>query len=637
MALRTETRYSFGRYWMEVNYRRDIDWLRAFAVLSVIGFHFEFTGFRGGFVGVDVFFVISGFLIGRMVMADLAAGTFSFSRFYERRIRRLVPALYVMLIATSFIGGFILFGAERAEFLRSIVFVATFTSNVLFWTQSGYFDRASSEKPLLHTWSLGIEEQFYIFLPILLLLAWRLGAHRAARLFVLTIALASFLVSYSLVSSDRAGAFFLIQSRAWELLLGVLLVWIPTPRSPWTGHAARSIGLTMIIIAILSYPSGIAFPGVNALLPCMGAALFISGGTLSLRAPPIEWIGRMSYSLYLWHWPIYTFAKMRTLSMVLAPSEKILLIVALISVSYASYRFIELPARTILASSRRVFAYTASATAAGILLAIIGASTSFTETFDSKVATLKSYERLTGMERERSCFAEDWTSTNHPECFMQETSKPAILLWGDSLADHYMPGMESAISRAKLLQANAAGCFPTFFHPVKQYGFCDKLATRVRAFVQTSSPSLVIISADWVGYSQRMGLGPMIADLKSTVAAIGVPVVLIGPSIQFKGRLPAMLLRAAMRNIEPLSANEFMIEGLFDLDENMKAALSSTPNLSYVSSLAVTCPAGVCPLIVDNGAPITWDHGHLTAEGSRYVIRGLAPAIFGRYANAGAR
>lgn len=613
---------------MRFDYRADIDWLRALAVIAVIGFHFEITGFRGGFVGVDVFFVISGFLIGRIVQAELAAGTFSFLKFYERRIRRLVPALYVMLVVAALIGWGFLFGSERSDFLRSIVAVATFTSNIIFWTQSGYFDRASSEKPLLHTWSLGIEEQFYILLPVLLWAIWRWRNVAAVRLCVGALTLASFWVSCSL--TDRGAAFFLIQSRAWELLVGVMVVWIPTPRQQWLGHAARVLGITLIVIAVLAFPPGVAFPGTNALLPVLGAAVFICGGPLSWRVPPIELIGRMSYSLYLWHWPIYTLAKMRTLSLTLTMADKVALLCALVAVSYASYRWIERPARSVQARPKVIFTYAAAATVALLLFAAVSTWLSSFAPYSDKVASLKTYEALTGMERTGTCYIEDWTTTNHPECFTRD-ARPTVLLWGDSLADQYMPGLSDAAGQEfKVLQANAAGCFPTLTVELKQYGFCDTLASRVIRLVTEDQPRIVVISGDWVGYGKRIGMDQMAQDLKTTVAKLGLPVVLIGPSVQFKGRLPSMLMRAAIRGSEPISSSEFLLPGLFDLDRSLKTALSDTTNLTYLSALDSICPLGNCPLTVEGGIPLTWDHGHLTATASRYVARSLAPTIFGK-------
>jgi peptidoglycan/LPS O-acetylase OafA/YrhL len=610
------------------DYRRDVDWLRAVAVVSVIGFHFEISGFRGGFVGVDVFFVISGFLIGRIVQSELLDKSFSFLAFYERRIRRLIPALYVMLVVSLLAGMDILSGTERSEFLRSITGVATFTANIFFWMQSGYFDRASSEKPLLHTWSLGVEEQFYILLPILLWLLLRLRGTPAMKRGVAALAVASLLVSQSLLSSADGSAFFLLQSRAWELLTGVLLVWIPSPRRPWVVHAARGLGLILIVTAILSYTPRTSFPGINALLPCAGAALFLIGGASAHRFAPLEQVGRMSYSLYLWHWPIYSFAKLKSVTLTVPVGEKLLLILLLAGAATASYLLIERPARTAPVRRGTVFASAACATVILLIAGALGSRVIGTTPQDASIAALQAYE--TYMEkRTGTCFSEDWPRNSHPECFVTKDTGQTLLLWGDSLADHYMAGLTSvAPSDVQVLQANAAACYPSFSKAIKQYEFCDSLANTVQSFIQSEPPALVIISADWLGYSKRLGFSTMVADLKSTIAAIGVPVVLIGPSVQFKGRLPSILTRAKLRGDGPPASLDIMAEGLTELDGDMMRAFRDVEALSYVSVLNAICPKGGCPLMIGHDIPLTWDHGHLTRAGSEYAAHELAGAIF---------
>lgn len=615
------------------SYRQDVDWLRALAVVAVIGFHFEFTGFRGGYVGVDVFFVISGFLIGRIVQTELAAETFSFSNFYERRIRRIVPALYVMVAIVWLVGAVVLLGTEKAEFQRSILAVVTFTSNILFWSQSGYFDRASAEKPLLHTWSLGIEEQFYLILPILLWALVKLRSTVGLRTVIVVVGVASFWQSTSLVSSDRSAAFFLIQSRAWELLLGTALVWMPALRAPWLARVARVAGLALIVAAIQAFPAGAPFPGINALLPCMGAALFILAGPVTWRMPPVELIGKMSYSLYLWHWPVYTLAKLRSLTLTLTLSEKIALLGLLGVVSYASYRLIELPVRSSTMKRAAVFKLAGMATALLLVTAGVGAWwPTAASRDDATVASLKAYDALAG-ERDRPCHTEDWTADNHADCLSAIGDKRTVLVWGDSLADHFMPGLAHyASGGVALLQANAAGCFPTFAS-LKQFGFCDTLAQRVKIFVRDRPPSLTIISGDWVGYAKRIGVDAMIADLQSTIAALNAPVALMGPSVQFKGRLPALLMRARLRDVM-LPASDVVLDGLYDLDDKMRRAFDGMPNVFYQSPLNVICPERVCLLTVGDGVPVTWDHGHLTADASKFIINSLGPSIFGAYASA---
>ncbi|MEH2513259.1 peptidoglycan/LPS O-acetylase OafA/YrhL [Nitrobacteraceae bacterium AZCC 1564] len=607
-------------------HRRDIDWLRAIAVITVIGFHFEIPGFRGGFVGVDIFFVISGLLIGRIIQSELAAGTFSFLSFYERRIRRLIPALYVMLVIVALAGGEVLFGSERSDFVRSILGVATFTSNVMFWSQSGYFDRASSEKPLLHTWSLGIEEQFYILLPLVLWLLFRIQSVNIRRACIAALAVCSFLVSQWLLNRDAAGAFFLIQSRAWELLAGVMLTWLPVMRLGWIAHLLRVAGVTLITIAVLSYTPRMAFPGLNALLPVIGAALFLSAGPTSLRARPVELIGQMSYSLYLWHWPIFTLAKLGSVTQTVTAAEKLVLFALLAVAASASYFLIERRFRYAPISQRTVFVGSAATTALLVAVAILGTSSTRTSAQASH-----SYETQLDSAYVGRCFAQDWTLDKHPECFSFDHRKQVAFLWGDSLAAQYYPGLSGEVpDGTTLLYATGAACFPTFNPIFGQKDYCAPLAKQVRTFLNTASVRLLIISGDWLTYSQEAGIANFVSNLKTTIAQVGVPVVLIGPSVQFRGRLPSILTRAFARTGKLPETHDIILEELATLDRDMKSAFSSVEGVTYISALDTLCPQGNCRLVVGSDVPLVWDHAHLTVEGSKYAGHLLSPPIFSR-------
>ena len=324
---------------MRRDYREDIDWLRAIAVLAVVAFHFEAPAVYGGFVGVDIFFVISGFLITGIIQSEVKADNFSFARFYERRVRRLLPALYAMAVLTAIPAFHYLLTSERAEFFRSVAAVVTFTSNFFFWFQTGYFDHAAVEKPLLHTWSLAVEEQFYLALPLLLFVLLRVarGSRMALPAALGLLTLASFALSVWLMRTDRsANAFFMSPPRAWEFLVGgiVALDGFPVLRHARARQFARGIALVMLAVPIFSLRQGPGFPGVNALLPCLGATLFIWSGIgvpsqLRGRFSPLniaKFFGQISYSLYLCHWPLFTFARFSKSSLVLATGDKVALL-----------------------------------------------------------------------------------------------------------------------------------------------------------------------------------------------------------------------------------------------------------------------------------------------------------------------
>ena len=305
----------------KLHYRPDIDGLRAIAVLSVLAYHLRINMFRGGFVGVDVFFVISGYLISAIILKDIAAGTFSIVSFYERRVRRIFPALIALFVGTTLLAYFFFLPTELIGFAKSLLAALFSVSNFYFWRHSGYFSAPVDTKPLIHTWSLAVEEQFYIFLPIFLFLAHRFFPRRL-RTSIVVIALGSFVLSAVGAYRDPTAAFYLPHTRAWELLLGVLISLdvFPAIRGPVLRNVSTICGLGLISAAVFGFSAYTPFPGIAALLPCVGAALIIAAGRsgnslvgrmLSLK--PMVFIGLISYSLYLWHWPIIVFQGMDSL------------------------------------------------------------------------------------------------------------------------------------------------------------------------------------------------------------------------------------------------------------------------------------------------------------------------------------
>jgi peptidoglycan/LPS O-acetylase OafA/YrhL len=630
------------------SYREDIDWLRAIAVLSVVAFHFEAPAVFGGFVGVDIFFVISGYLITGIIQSEVQSGTFSFARFYERRVRRLLPALYAMVALTAIPSLHYLLTSERQEFFRSVAAVVTFTSNFFFWLQTGYFDHAAVEKPLLHTWSLAVEEQFYLGLPLLLWVLLRNGRGGRVRLPVALIALsvASIALSVWLMKTDRsATAFFMSPPRAWEFLIGgiVAVEGFPGLRNLRARQIARGIALLLLAIPIFSLRQGPGFPGVNALPPCIGAALFIWSGigvpTFSRsRFSPlnvVKFFGRISYSLYLWHWPLFAFARFSKSSLVLDPFDKVALFAMTVAISYLSWRFVEQPFRRgSLAPTRRAAFRIAGISTAVLLaggIAGIVASQNPSEA-DRSASQLESYNSYAyqPLYRSGSCFTQSWTTFDE-KCLALVPGKTNLLLWGDSYAAQYFPGLAKVTDpqAVNILQATQAACMPTLNAASQGVASCKGFAARMDTFFQNAKPDLVIISADWLEYARPPRFDGMIADLKQTVArlnASGIAVALLGPPAQFRSRLPAMLMRAQLRGAE-LRADDFVLPDIFALDARMRTALPSRDKFTYVSVVSAICPARQCPLTIGEDIPLAWDHAHLTAEGSEYVVNRLAAAL----------
>ncbi len=433
-------------------YRSEIDGLRAIAIIAVLLFHANF-GVTGGYVGVDVFFVISGFLITSLILSDLNQGRFSFIQFWERRARRIAPAMIVLVFAVLVSGWFILFPIEFRNLGRAIVFLSLFIANIFTYMDSSYFGGASANNPLLHTWSLAVEEQFYLLMPLLLLILFRYKKTKPKRSIVLLLslmAIGSFVISALGANLYPSAAFYLLPSRAWELLVGSVLVVIPegifTPKKRAVREILSLGGLSCIVCSSLFYSDKTVFPGVAALLPVLGTALIIHsnrrretedvdtwvGELLSLK--PIVFIGLISYSLYLWHWPFIVMSQQISVG----PPDTVsrLATVALSFVAaVTSWKFVETPFRLKkIGKGTKIFVW------AGIglfVLAILGlciyllggVRQRYSEQFYSY------YESINDKSFRIDLSLEDAKQGNFYRIGNPDTRRrPTVLVWGDSHA-----------------------------------------------------------------------------------------------------------------------------------------------------------------------------------------------------------
>jgi len=372
-----------------LSYRPEVDGLRAIAVLAVVFYHAH-LGITGGFVGVDLFFVISGYLITSLILRDLEKGSFSLADFWERRVRRIFPALGVMVLLTLLLGGGMFFiSIERyADLGKSAVAQVFMMSNIYFWRTIGYFTGSAEEKPLMHTWSLAVEEQFYLLVPIILLVLFRFWRDRPDRkmllfkLFSWGIAGSLAFSAIMLSSRDAGFAFYLLPTRAWELLCGSLLSVMPSalhPRRRIVGEVISWIGLAAILGSVFYYRKDMVFPGPAALLPCLGAAFVILGtntreGGLPIVGRILSWkpmvfIGLISYSLYLWHWPLLVYFDLWSFAGKSSIQARAGVIVLAFVLALLSWRYVETPFRKKrLAKSRRAIFAFGLATSAVVLL-----------------------------------------------------------------------------------------------------------------------------------------------------------------------------------------------------------------------------------------------------------------------------
>jgi peptidoglycan/LPS O-acetylase OafA/YrhL len=368
-----------------MKYRPEIDGLRALAVLPVIFFHAGFEWFSGGFIGVDVFFVISGYLITTIILDDLENDRFSIVNFYERRARRILPALAIVCLAISIPSWIILSSLDVSKFGSAMLGVATFTSNFVFWRAQGYFDESAEFNPLLHTWSLAVEEQFYLFFPIFLLIAWRFGK-RPIFWMIVAFSAISIIVSEWGWRNYPAANFYLAPTRVWELFFGSLAAIINQKQGVKGNNFLALIGLLAILAAIVFYNENTPFPSVYTLLPVLGATmlvLFADSKTLVakiLSAKVVVWLGLISYSAYLWHQPVLVFFRKLKGDIHISAVEGPLLLIFILALSYLTWKFIENPFRSkkgFSAKSIGVMSLVALSLIAGVGLLSINATKNY--------------------------------------------------------------------------------------------------------------------------------------------------------------------------------------------------------------------------------------------------------------------
>ncbi|VTU19080.1 acyltransferase family protein [Variovorax sp. PBL-E5] len=420
-------------------YRPDIDGLRAVAVLSVLGFHAFPQWLQGGFIGVDIFFVISGFLISTIIMGSFEGEGFSYREFYERRIRRIFPALVLVMLLCFVFGWYALLPQEWEQLGKHVASGAGFVSNFAFWNEAGYFDNAAETKPLQHLWSLAIEEQFYIFWPLLLGLAWR----RKWRVLgvVGTVAALSFLVNVGTIHGHRTAAFYSPLSRFWELMVGGMLAYmrLHKPAPPGLRRHVQSIaGLLLIGLGLVFIRSGKAFPGWWGLLPTLGAFFCLAAGPTGvlnrtlLASRPMVWFGLISYPLYLWHWPLLVYARILEGD---SPSDAIRAgaMVASVVLAWLTYRFVERPLRR--SENAAVVPGLVAPMVAFVVLGVLAA----TQIFDGRHSD--PYFKKT------AAAAHDWgypdgltpIKVDGEVLFQTGHGKRRVLLFGDSHIEQYGP------------------------------------------------------------------------------------------------------------------------------------------------------------------------------------------------------
>jgi peptidoglycan/LPS O-acetylase OafA/YrhL len=540
------------------DYRRDIDGLRALAILPVLAFHAHLPGFSGGFVGVDVFFVISGFLITSILVREIDAGRFSLLRFYERRARRILPALLVVLAFVLVMAAWLYLPEDFAAVPRSELMALFFLSNVWFFMETGYFGGSAATMPLLHCWSLAVEEQFYIAFPVLLRLC--AGRSPAFRLKLVTaIAVASFGLAVWKQADSDSFAFYLLPPRAWELFAGALLAMAKVPaverRLVREGLALGGMGL--ILFAVVTYSRTTIFPGVAALAPVLGAVLLIHSapgtqvGRL-LSTPPLVGVGLISYSLYLWHWPVIVFAEY---ALDEAPQgvAQIAVIATSIFLAWASWRFVERPFRDAKRfDQRRIFVLSgggigAIAVAAIALLPLGGWNARFAPD------VIRLANSAQDISPKRSACITQQVGGDRPECNLGAAVSPNAALWGDSHGVElaWELGRKLGVKGEALMQRTRASCPPVMGYSVATDPNCARFNTEVLERITTNTAiHRVYLAAFWASPAYQQP--DLIGNIDATIArlqASGKKVTLIGPVPPQAFAVPRRLAHAAAQGI----------------------------------------------------------------------------------------
>ncbi|UVK50042.1 acyltransferase (plasmid) [Mesorhizobium sp. AR02] len=613
-----------------MTYRRDIDGLRALAVLPVVLFHFGISAIPGGFTGVDIFFVISGYLITGSLLDDLERGEFSIVSFYWRRARRILPALIFVTLLTCIAALFILLPSDLHEFSLSVIAASTFWSNIYFWKTSNYFSIDAELRPLLHTWSLSVEEQYYIFAPILMFLIYRYFAKRWLTA-LLPIIVGSFVLAVMATWLAPSAGFYLLPTRVWELMLGaVLMLKRPPPlNNRFLMEMVGLAGFGLLAIGFFAISESDPFPGYNALYPCIGTALLIYVGQNSpstiasriLEVRPLVLIGLISYSLYLVHWPINAFAHYLSLQN-LDPSIIIAMTVASFALAAFSWKYIEQPFRQkrSFTAPLPIFAFSAGAIA---LVCVGGAAGALGNGFPQRFPEYAQQRIPAGDWLEGTCFNEGSSrieSWNIEDCTRTRGFATTVLLWGDSFAAHYVSGLEANKRKiqANVVEYTYAGCPPILSYFSYARPDCIRFNQKALEIIRDAGIKTVVLSGRWTDYEARSFDG--LQQTIDTLRGQGVRVFVIGQSPQFITDVRIIAFFAKRRN-----SDDTYWPMAMDPDINNRVR-SFTKGATFIDPLKFLCSAGRCPY-ADAGEFLYFDYGHFSSVGAILAISKYWPVL----------
>jgi peptidoglycan/LPS O-acetylase OafA/YrhL len=633
-----------------LHYRPDIDGLRAVAVISVLLFHAFPDRLPGGFVGVDIFFVISGYLISGIILKDLQRGNFSFADFYARRVGRIFPALVLVLTVCLAFGWFVLLPDEYVQVGKHTVAGAAFMSNLLLWHQSGYFDASAQSKPLLHLWSLGIEEQFYILWPLLLVLFWK----RTKRILVVIclLALTSFFLNVILVGRVPSLIFYLPITRVWELLIGGALAQSTLQRgavrSPMVNNLFAAIGSLLIAVSLALISESRAFPGWWALLPTLGTALVIGAGSQAwvnrklLSAPACVFIGLISYPLYLWHWPILVYLKLIVDSdFALSPTRLKLLKVGALAISgvlaWATWRFWESPIRHPNHMPRRI---RVQGLASGMCAVTAFGALSVTNVITARLDNPSVMRIVQAFGDWDYPSSDNFMKSAFVSHEVRSNSDRVTLFVGDSHMEQYWPRVKTAIQNnpdlATAVFATSSGCLPFPTLNRAKPGFaCPKFYNYWTREASGKNVSTVVIGAAWEYYflGQYPG-GPVPpaalsvagrpanstdvagawTDFESKIDSLvrsGKRVVILSSSPASAAFNPRGMFSRFSGFIRPRPVNKTAFNRFIAPVEDRLIQIADRTGATVIRPADYFCESEVCPATDADGDPLYRDDQHL--------------------------
>lgn len=629
-------------------YRPEIDGLRAIAVILVVLYHADIRC-RGGYIGVDVFFVISGFLITSLIWKDLESGKFSFANFWERRARRIIPALVVVTLATLVAGCFILFPGDLVKAGRASAIQTVFAANIHYFLDSGYFMGDSNEKPLLHTWSLAVEEQFYLIVPFLMFGLFRFPKLRSRKV-VLGLIMGALAISLALsireLPRDPSAAFYLIHSRAWELLMGSFIAFLPLPgvggKSKAIFETCSISGLLLILLpAFIWYTRKTPFPGLAAVPPCLGAALYIwangsmttfAGRLLSRR--PVVFVGLISYSLYLWHWPFMAYYNYLLLDKG-HRYERIGLVILGFACAVLSWKYVETPfrLRKLGTTRKSMFAYAGAGCLAVLALGLaFVALNGLPQRFSPKALEYAKYANDLSFANEVSV-ADAESGKLVPIGSSNPNVKPTVLIWGDSHAIAAIPALDQYLKNKNLAgwAATHSATAPVveWFRPSEVGLGADspEFTEAILRLVEKQRISDVVLAACWRIYRSKgkgsdLSFESSLLETVRRVAQTGArPWVLLDvPQQGFD--VPRALSRFPEN---PARLNEFLAkpqrkDELADGDPDLIEKIKQAGGFVIDPKPYFLNPEGTRYIVESKGVPLYRDGNHLGTQGSKLML-----------------